>query len=61
MTNRARITSDWLPLPEPVLNQLQWKEGDVIEVEVVEGTLICTKLHEAAPTRPRSVPLSRRK
>lgn len=41
---RVRI-DDWrfLPLPEPLLQQLDWKEGDQIEVELVGDALVLTK------------------
>jgi antitoxin component of MazEF toxin-antitoxin module len=56
MTQTARITDEWLPLPETLLNQLQWKEGDVIAVEVVGDTLICTKTDAITPARPQPNP-----
>lgn len=44
----ARITDNWLPFPDSILEASGWKEGDAIEVEVVdtdEGpVLMLTKL-----------------
>lgn len=39
----CRITLDWLPLPAPILAATGWTEGDIIDLEVVEGTLIATR------------------
>lgn len=45
---RARVTDDWIPLPDDAVSQLGWKEGDVVECEIVDGALIIRKA-EAAP------------
>jgi bifunctional DNA-binding transcriptional regulator/antitoxin component of YhaV-PrlF toxin-antitoxin module len=50
VTPTCRLTDDWLPLPEPVLRALGWREGDQLELEVVDGTLIVTL---KTPNTPR--------
>lgn len=50
----AKITDHWLPLPESLLTDLQWKEGDRISIEVIDQTLILTKLDKTnTPVPPR--------
>lgn len=34
----ATITDDWLPLPDTILGGVQWRNGDVIEFEVLDST-----------------------
>jgi hypothetical protein len=39
--SRTRFTDDWIPLPESLVSCLFWKEGDELEVELVdEETLL---------------------
>jgi hypothetical protein len=45
-TYRVRLTDDWLPLPTALLAALGWREGDAIELEVVEGVVIATRAPE---------------
>lgn len=49
----ARMTDDWIPLPEEVLKLLGWVEGDSIELEVVDcgdnGFALLVTFHEPAP------------
>jgi hypothetical protein len=47
-TFRARITDDWLPMPEAVLTQLGWSEGTQLEVEVVGDALVVTRAPDQA-------------
>lgn len=49
----ARITDDWLPIPEPLLKQLQWTHGDRVLVEVIDDVMLVTKEKQSdeAPTR----------
>jgi hypothetical protein len=49
-TYHVRLTDDWLPLPAALLTTLGWREGDQVEIEVVDGTLIIT------PPRPAETP-----
>lgn len=42
MTSSCRITDDWLPLPEPLLRALGWREGQTIELEAIDGVLVAT-------------------
>jgi hypothetical protein len=46
----VKIINDWLPLPDSVLRQLDWKEGDRLELEVIGDTLIVTRI-EPPPTK----------
>jgi len=32
----ARLTDDWLPLPQPLLDRLGWVEGTLVEIELVD-------------------------
>jgi hypothetical protein len=43
----TKIINDWLPLPDSVLRQLDWKEGDLLELEVVGDALIVTRIEPA--------------
>jgi bifunctional DNA-binding transcriptional regulator/antitoxin component of YhaV-PrlF toxin-antitoxin module len=44
-TIRVRIDLyDYLPIPNRFLKQLQWEDGDLIEIERIEDTLILTKV-----------------
>lgn len=42
----ARITNDWLPLPESVVKELDLKEGAAFLVEVSSGEIVLTRLPE---------------
>jgi antitoxin component of MazEF toxin-antitoxin module len=42
-THTARITGDWLPLPEAVLRELDIQEGDPVQLEVVGDTILITR------------------
>lgn len=44
MTVTCRLTDDWLPLPADVLADLGWAEGDQLELEILDGVLIVTRL-----------------
>jgi len=53
---RARITTDWLPLPDETLRDLGWGEGDIVEIEVADGVLIATRIEVAQkPIKDRSI------
>ena len=44
---RCRLTDDWLPLPSAALTALDWREGDVIELEVIDGVVVATRVNPA--------------
>lgn len=49
---QARITDEWLPIPEAALIELGWREGDTIEIEVVDGQVILARVQpEDAPRK----------
>ena len=37
MVVTVRLTDDWLPLPAAVLKATGWREGQILELEVVAG------------------------
>jgi bifunctional DNA-binding transcriptional regulator/antitoxin component of YhaV-PrlF toxin-antitoxin module len=39
---RVRVTDDWLPIPAAALAELGWAEGDTIEIEVIDDTVVLT-------------------
>jgi hypothetical protein len=43
-TFSARLTDDWLPFPAAFLAVTGWREGDSIEMEVIEGAVLLTNL-----------------
>lgn len=47
MKATCKVTQGWLPLPESVERALGWREGDVVEVEVIEGVVVVTKVSDA--------------
>ena len=54
----ARLSDDWLPLPEALLKRLGWVEGTLVEIELVDvpgqaPTLVITP---KAGTQPISRP-----
>lgn len=52
-TYRARLTNDWLPLPDAVLTALGWKEGDHLAVEVAGDALVVTMAADQSnPPKP---------
>jgi len=56
MTYRTRIDNDWIPIPEALLRQLGWAEGDHLDVEVVSGTLLVTKSPDQQnPKKPGAI------
>lgn len=56
MTYRTRIDCDWVPIPEVLLEQLGWQEGDHLDVEVVSGTLLVTRsADQENPKKPGAV------
>jgi hypothetical protein len=40
----ARITDEWLPFPTGVLEALEWREGDHIEILVTGGKAVLSKV-----------------
>jgi hypothetical protein len=54
LTATARMTGDWLPFPESILTALGWREGDEIGIEVIEGTVILTKLADGTRATVRA-------
>jgi hypothetical protein len=50
-TYRVRLTDDWLPLPEALLRALGWREGDQISIEVIDDTLVITRV--GPPVQPQ--------
>lgn len=54
MTHTARITDDWLPIPDSVLGGLQWREGDTIELEIVGDCVVLKRLLEAPAKAPKT-------
>lgn len=49
----ARLTNDWLPIPDAVLKKLGWAEGDALDVEIVSGTMLVTRSKEQQnPPKP---------
>lgn len=53
MTLTVKITDDWLPLPTTLLRQLDWQEGDLIELEIVDQTIIATRIETATPLKEK--------
>ncbi len=53
MTLRARLTNDWLPLPDAVLRRLGWAEGDHLTVEISGDALIVSRAEDQTnPPKP---------
>jgi len=53
---KCRITDDWVPIPEALLKQLGWNEGDHLDVEIVSGTLLVTKSPDQQnPKKPGAI------
>lgn len=53
---RARLTDDWLPIPDVMLRQLGWQEGDHLDVEIVSGTLLVTRAQDQQnPRKPGAI------
>jgi bifunctional DNA-binding transcriptional regulator/antitoxin component of YhaV-PrlF toxin-antitoxin module len=50
---KARITDDWLPLPDGAIRELGWREGDEIEVEVIDGVVVLTKVADGSKATVR--------
>ena len=50
----ARLTDDWLPVPEKMLAELGWKDGDRLDCEVVGDAVVLTLARDqtALPVRP---------
>jgi antitoxin component of MazEF toxin-antitoxin module len=46
-----RITDDWLPLPDHILKQLGWKEGDLVELEI-KGNSLEIRAAQSADAQP---------
>ena len=40
----SKIMNDWLPLPEALLKELDWNEGDQIELFQTHGQIIARKV-----------------
>lgn len=57
----ARLTDDWLPLPEGALKESGWKEGDTISVEVVGEAIVLTKLEDDTRMTVREAPKKTRR
>lgn len=43
---RSRIQDDWLPFPDALLQELGWKEGDEISIDVAGDALVLQKVGE---------------
>lgn len=57
---RVRLTDDWLPFPQPLLDRLGWLEGDELELELSGDCLIVSRTGRAA-IRPEVKPLRKAK
>lgn len=45
----CRLTGDWLPLPDAILADLGWVEGERLELEIVSGVLVVTPVNPSEP------------
>ena len=43
-TFRVRITDEWLPFPSAILGGRQWRDGDLLELEMVEDVMLVRNL-----------------
>ena len=57
---RSKIADEWLPIPEPALREAGWKEGDVIQLDVVGDAVVLTKVEDGIQI-PRVAPKKTRK
>lgn len=48
MTAKTLLQDEWIPLPPAVLTQLGWPDDARLELEVVDGVLVVTRV-EAGP------------
>jgi AbrB family looped-hinge helix DNA binding protein len=46
----VKVIEGWLPIPADLADQLGWHEGDLIEVDLVDQTLIITKAETPTPS-----------
>jgi len=52
-TFRARLTDDWLPMPEAVLEGLGWVDGTFLEAEIVGDAIVLTRAKDQLnPAKP---------
>jgi hypothetical protein len=57
-TYRVRLTDDWLPLLA-LLRALGWREGDQIGIDVIDDTLVVTRLSMGPQAPIRTAPTPR--
>lgn len=48
----TKLTNDWLPLPAPIIKELDLKEGDELECFVTHNQLIVRKAGSTAEETP---------
>jgi bifunctional DNA-binding transcriptional regulator/antitoxin component of YhaV-PrlF toxin-antitoxin module len=58
MTSHSKLQDEWVPLPSAILRTLGWEEGQPLELEVIDGTLVIT-LADPEPDRPWQKPARR--
>lgn len=59
MKHRAKLTDDWLPIPDAMLAALGWQEGTLLDVDIAGDCIVLSKAGDQKPV-PKPAPAPRR-